>query len=94
MWNLEAWRFMAFLRKLGSSFSLAMHMNRDDRAESVSNGEEDLRHLGPEPMAVDLVEDAVVEVGELVRRGDHVDAEVVILSGQRSSNDVREEFYW
>ncbi|PON89674.1 hypothetical protein TorRG33x02_145080 [Trema orientale] len=38
-----------------------------------------------------IVKDVVVEVGELVGHGDHVDAEVgVVLSGQRSSNDVRE----
>lgn len=55
-----------------------------ERSEAVGDGEHDLPHLIPElaavdgaaPVAVELVEDGVVELRELLRRRGNVDAEV------------------
>lgn len=55
-----------------------------ERSEAVGDGEHDLPHLvaelaavdGAAPVAVELVEDGVVELRELIRRRGDVDAEV------------------
>ena len=59
------------------------HADREG-AEAVGDGEHDLLHLlselvavhGTAPVAVELVEDGVVERREILRRSGHVDAEV------------------
>ncbi|KAF4397715.1 hypothetical protein G4B88_027584 [Cannabis sativa] len=82
--HFEILRFQAFedwsLANFEASRSAACLRN------AVSYGEKDLLHLGPElfsidgtaAVAVELVEDGIVELGELFGRGGHVDPKVAL----------------